>query len=70
MSKFVKVVDGNGSKIYINSDHVVSVRPEDHESFVDSGAVISYLAGAETQSRVIAPGRDTNEVLHALDISP
>lgn len=68
MSKFVKVVDANGSKIYLNINHVVSVRPQNHESFVDTGAVISYLAGAEIQSRLIAPGRDTDELLAAVGI--
>ena len=69
MSKFVKVVDGNGSKIYLNISHVVSVHPENSESFGDSGAVISYQYGAEIRSRVIAPGRDTNELLAAIGIA-
>lgn len=68
MTDFVKVVDQNGSKIYINSAYIISVRPEDHQSFVASGAVITFQLGSEVANRVIDVGETTHHVLDDLGI--
>lgn len=68
MTGFIKIIDFNGSKVYVNPSHVVSVRPEDHESFKDSGAVIKVNEGGSTTDYFIDAGDETRDVLSQLGI--
>lgn len=69
MTAFVKIIDLNGSKVYVNPSHIVSVRPGDFESFIKSGAVITVSAGSGNTDYFTSAGAETRAVLGQLGIN-
>ncbi|QOY62864.1 hypothetical protein INQ40_00645 [Lysobacter sp. H21R4] len=68
MSGFIKVIDYHNNKVYINACYIISVRPDDHRSFKDSGTVIKVQEGAGTVDYSINAGNETQDALHSLGI--
>ena len=68
MTQFVKIVDDDGNKTYVNVAYIVSVRPEDGSNFASSGAIVTVLNGGDTRVYLVEAGASTNEILYATGI--
>jgi len=68
MNPFLKLVDLEGDRLYVNPRYIVSIRPGNRKSFRDSGAEIKVTDGVETKAYFTAAGEATDTVVGWLGV--